>query len=92
MSTRQLCQNCLGSGQQMGGGMMKEPCTQCDDGFIYPAEKTCKSEVEIQKNTENTKITPKIDTKSKEYKHAVKELMKLGLSKEEAEKQFEDKK
>ncbi len=67
------------------GGFMKGPCTTCEDGYIY--QNTTKGHLEDQ-TPHKKKI--RIDKRSSQYKSAIKELMDLGLTKEQAEKQFED--
>jgi len=67
-----VCWNCSGTHEMLGGGMIKTECTVCTDGFIYPEKEKEVSDV-------------KIDKRSKEYKIALKELIDIGLSKEEAE-------
>jgi len=78
--SKRLCQTCYGSGQMESGGFIKKHCIPCDgEGFVYP----------LESRTDQEKKLPKIDRRSKEYKHTIKELMKLGMSEEEAHKQFE---
>lgn len=84
MQKRKLCQTCYGSTQMEAGGFMKKECTVCEDGYIYLIESKSDQELKLDKKS------PKIDRRSKEYKNTIKELQKLGMSEEEAHKQFEE--
>lgn len=79
---RKTCSRCGGSGKMMGGGMMQVQCNnhECENGFVYISDK---SEVKVKNNKPK-----KMDRRSKQYKSAIKELKDLGMSEEEAHKQF----
>lgn len=73
------CFNCNGLGEYRGGGMLMCQC-HCCGGTGY-SDNSSEEKCAI--------IGNKIDKRSKEYKQSINELIKLGLSKKEAESRIE---
>lgn len=74
------CIRCGGTGKYLGNGMMLIDCNRCD-GFGN----------EIEENIDKKPEKNSIDKRSKAYKDAIKDIMKLdsNLSRFDAEMMFE---
>ena len=77
---KRRCTYCYGSGIQMGGGGLKEDCSQCKEGYVYSVDPVVDEKAKIDWNT--------TDKRSTQYKHAIAKIMAADtkLSKAEADK------